>query len=71
MIYLYYALLAVVSYLIGNVNFARVIAKLKKDDITKHGSGNPGTLNAWRSYGFWPGFLTFFLDMLKGLKEIS
>ena len=67
MIYLYYALLAVVSYLIGNVNFARVVAKSKKDDITKHGSGNPGTLNAWRSYGFWPGFATFSLDMLKGV----
>ena len=67
MIYLYYILLAVASYFIGNVNFARVVAKFKKDDITKHGSGNPGTLNAWRSYGFWPGVLTFSLDMLKGV----
>ena len=67
MIYLYYILLAIVSYFIGNVNFARVVAKFKKDDITKHGSGNPGTLNAWRSYGFWPGVITFGLDMLKGV----
>ena len=67
MVYFYYVLLAIISYFIGNVNFARVIAKFKKDDITTHGSGNPGTLNAWRSYGFWPGVLTFALDMLKGV----
>jgi len=67
MIYFYYILLGIISYFIGNVNFARVVAKFKKDDITKHGSGNPGTLNAWRSYGFWPGVLTFVLDMVKGV----
>ena len=65
--YLYYSLLALVSYFIGNVNFARVVAKTKHDDITKHGSGNPGTLNTWRAYGFWPGVTTFVLDMLKGV----
>lgn len=67
MIYFYYVLLAVIAYFIGNVNFARVVARFKNDDITKHGSGNPGTLNAWRSYGFWPGVATFGLDMLKGV----
>lgn len=67
MTYLYYSILAVVSYFIGNITFARIIAKFHKDDITKHGSGNPGTLNTWRSYGFWPGVLTFLLDMIKGL----
>ena len=67
MIYLYYILLAIVSYFIGNINFARVTAKFKHDDITKHGSGNPGTLNTWRAYGFWPGVITFMLDMLKGV----
>ena len=51
----------------GNFSSARVIAKAKKDDITKYGSGNPGTLNTWRAFGFWAGVLTFVLDMLKGL----
>ena len=60
--YLYYSLLALASYLVGNVNFARVVA-----NITKHGSGNPGTLNTWRAYGFWPGVTTFILDMVKGV----
>ena len=65
--YLYFFILAVVCYFIGNITWARVVAKAKHDDITKHGSGNPGTLNSWRSYGFWPGVITFVLDMLKGL----
>lgn len=67
MIYFYYILLAVISYFIGNVNFARVVAKVKHDDITKYGSGNPGTLNTWRAFGFWAGIATFLLDMLKGV----
>ncbi len=58
---------AVISYFIGNFSSARFIAKLKHDDITKYGSGNPGTLNTWRAFGFWAGILTFILDMLKGL----
>lgn len=65
--YLYYIILAVVCYFIGNITWARVVAKTKHDDITKHGSGNPGTLNSWRFYGFWPGVITFVLDMVKGL----
>ena len=65
--YLYFSILAIVCYFIGNITWARVVAKAKHDDITKHGSGNPGTLNSWRSYGFWSGVITFMLDMLKGL----
>lgn len=64
---LYYVVLAITSYFIGNFSSARVIAKFKHDDITKYGSGNPGTLNTWRAFGFWAGVLTFLLDMLKGL----
>jgi len=67
MIYFYYILLALISYFIGNINFARVVAKFKRDDITKYGSGNPGTLNTWRAFGFWAGLITFLLDMAKGV----
>ena len=67
MSYLYYILLGFVSYLIGNISSARIVANFKHDDITKYGSGNPGTLNTWRAFGFWAGVLTFVLDMLKGL----
>lgn len=64
--YLYFSILAIVCYFVGNITTARVVAKANHDDITKHGSGNPGTLNSWRSYGFWPGIITFLLDMAKG-----
>ena len=65
--YLYYIILGVISYFVANFSSARLIAKLKHDDITHYGSGNPGTLNTWRAFGFWAGVATFVLDMLKGL----
>ncbi len=67
MIYFYYSLLAVISYFVGNLNFGRVFGKLNHKDVTKSGSGNPGTLNTWRACGFWPGVFTFVCDMLKGV----
>ena len=64
---LYYILLGVASYFVGAFSGARIIAKSKHQDITKSGSGNPGTLNTWRTFGFWPGIITFVLDMIKGV----
>lgn len=60
-------LLACGAYLIGCFNNAIMITKLKKTDIRKVGSGNPGTLNMSRNFGIRLGLLTLFLDMLKGL----
>ena len=57
---------AVCSYLFGNVNWAVIISKIKKLDIRKMGSGNPGTLNMSRNLGLKAGLLTFLLDILKG-----
>lgn len=55
------------SYLIGSVNFAVVISKLKKRDIRTIGSGNPGTLNMSRNFGIGIGILTLVLDIIKGV----
>lgn len=60
-------LLAFGSYLFGNVNWALLISKLKKTDIRKLGSGNPGTLNMSRNLGLKLGLLTFVLDIMKGV----
>ena len=60
-------ILTVCSYLFGNVNWAIIISKLKKTDIRKMGSGNPGTLNMSRNLGLGLGLLTFFLDIMKGV----
>lgn len=59
-------LLAVAGYFIGCFNFAHLIAKFKKKDVTKMGSGNPGAMNMTREFGPIIGFLTFFLDAFKG-----
>lgn len=64
--YFYYILLALISYFVGNISFARILSKVNHGDVTKYGSGNPGTLNMWRRFGFWQGIGTFILDMLKG-----
>lgn len=61
-----FLLLAIGSYMVGNVSFARIIASLKNKDITKMGSGNPGTMNMSRQFGIKLGVFTLVLDGLKG-----
>ena len=39
-----FSLIAVASYFLGNINNAVIISKIKKNDIRKLGSGNPGTM---------------------------
>lgn len=58
--------IAVSCYFIGCFNFAKLISRFKKRDITKIGSGNPGTMNMSREFGLKIGILTFFCDVLKG-----
>ena len=56
------------AYFFANINYAIIISKiLKKKDIRECGSGNPGSTNMLRTFGFGFGVLTFFLDMLKGV----
>ena len=62
-----FLVLIVGSYLIGNIFFARIISRAKRYDISKAGSGNPGTMNMFRNLGFSVGLLTLALDMLKGI----
>ena len=66
MLWWQFLLLAIGSYLMGNINFAIIISKLKKKDIRTLGSGNPGTLNMSRNFGLKIGLLTLVLDIFKG-----
>lgn len=66
MLWWHVVLVVIVSYFCGNVSFARIISKSKKDDITKLGSGNPGSTNILRNYGLKYGVLNLALDMVKG-----
>lgn len=61
------ALLCIAAYLIGSINFAIIFSRLKGTDITKKGSGNPGTMNVLRSVGKLWGVLTFVCDCAKGV----
>ena len=67
MVILEYALLILFSYFIGNISWARIISRKNNGDITKSGSGNPGTMNMLRTYGAKNAVLTLVLDMLKGV----
>ena len=60
-------IMVVCSYFLGSISFGRILAKTKHIDITKKGSGNPGATNMFRNVGAGIGFLTLFLDALKGV----
>lgn len=62
----WFVLIAIICYLIGSINFAYLVSKLKKHDIRKEGSGNPGTMNMFRTFGWKIGLTTFLLDAFKG-----
>lgn len=59
-------LAAVVSYLLGCINFAVMISKARHRDVRKIGSGNPGTMNMSREFGLKVGLANFLFDCLKG-----
>ncbi|MBR4943226.1 MAG: glycerol-3-phosphate acyltransferase [Clostridia bacterium] len=62
-----FVLIAIACYLFGSINFAWLIARKKHNkDITKLGSGNPGTMNMTREFGWKAGLATFLCDALKG-----
>jgi glycerol-3-phosphate acyltransferase PlsY len=59
------------AYLCGSIPFAYIVAKaIKKVDIRKVGSGNPGTTNVFRSVGTSAGLAVFALDTLKGFIPV-
>lgn len=71
MIYMSYIAIALISYLLGSLNFGVILSnKLKKDDVRNHGSGNAGTTNMLRSYGKGYAILTIIGDMLKVVVAI-
>lgn len=66
MIWWHVVLVVVCSYFFGNISVARFVAKSQKADVTKLGSGNPGSTNILRNFGFMLGLLNLCLDILKG-----
>ena len=63
----WYVLSAVIGYLIGCISFGYLGGKIfKGKDIRDVGSGNAGTANAIRNYGWGIGVFTFLGDVVKG-----
>jgi glycerol-3-phosphate acyltransferase PlsY len=60
-----------VSYLIGSLPMGLYIVKLVSGkDIRLIQSGRTGGTNAMRAAGFWAGFATATLDILKGIGSV-
>jgi len=54
------------AYLLGSVPFGLLVVKLKTGkDVRDVESGRTGGTNAMRAAGFWAGFITAMLDILK------
>jgi len=62
-----YIAIAVAAYLIGSISPSLIISKyIMKKDVRQYGSGNAGTTNMVRNFGWKLGVCTFALDILKG-----
>ena len=65
-----YVSILLISYLVGSINFAIYLAKIRNVDLFTSGSGNPGATNVKRTMGpFW-GNTVFLLDFIKGYVAI-
>ena len=61
----------ILAYLFGAIPFGLLIVKLKTGkDIRDIESGRTGGTNAMRAAGFWAGFATAVLDILKGFGAV-
>ncbi|MFC7370666.1 glycerol-3-phosphate 1-O-acyltransferase PlsY [Fictibacillus iocasae] len=61
------AFILLASYLLGSIPFALIVGKWGYGiDIRKHGSGNLGGTNTFRTLGKKAGFIVSVADVLKG-----
>jgi len=60
----------IASYLIGSIPFGFIIAKIRGIDIRRHGSGNIGATNVWRTIGPGAGLTVLALDAAKGAAAV-
>ena len=62
----FWVLVIVIGYFLGNLNGAILISKhLMHDDVRKHGSGNAGLTNYFRTYGGFQSLLVIVIDVTK------
>lgn len=58
---------AAIAYVLGSVSFSTIFSRrFRNEDIRTKGSGNAGTANMLRNYGWKLGLATLACDVLKG-----
>ncbi|MPZ51332.1 MAG: glycerol-3-phosphate 1-O-acyltransferase PlsY [Acidimicrobiia bacterium] len=67
----YVALAVVAAYLLGSIDFAVLVSRMKGVDILAEGSGNPGTANVARTLGRGPAAMVLAGDVIKGVLAAS
>ena len=71
MIYLCYAIMIIVPYLLCGINTAIIVTKIKTgEDIRTLGSGNAGLTNTLRTQGKIAALFVLLGDVLKGTLSI-
>ena len=66
-----HAIVLVVAYLIGSIDFGVIVPRLMGIDIYQHGSGNPGTSNVFRELGKKAAAIVLVGDATKGLVAVA
>jgi glycerol-3-phosphate acyltransferase PlsY len=61
---------ALASYLVGSIPSGYLLARLKRVDVRREGSGNIGATNVARTAGKGLGLLTLVLDAAKGALPV-
>jgi acyl phosphate:glycerol-3-phosphate acyltransferase len=65
------ALCLLIGYLLGNIQTAIIVSRAYfHDDVRNHGSGNAGSTNMVRVYGYGPGAITFAGDFTKAFLAV-
>lgn len=65
------AAIAVIAYLCGCFNGAVIVSKyILRDDVRKHGSGNAGLTNFFRTFGGPLTLLVLILDVVKAIVAV-
>ena len=68
---LIYGAVALASYFLGCFNGAVIVSKyILRDDVRKHGSGNAGLTNFYRTFGGPLTFVVILTDVLKAVVAI-
>lgn len=66
---LFFAML--VAYLVGSIPTGYILARYKKIDLRRFGSGNVGATNVFRAVGKLAAFFTLVIDLFKGYIVVT